>query len=145
MTDITKDEADDSLLRRIEAAEETIAVCERNIKQARAELLERREKEIQALLKAKDEPFGDVTIVVGNHKVKVNTPKKVLWDERLLAAKHKEIVASGENPDMYMKVKYDVSETAYKNFPQEVRDYFAPARTVTPGNMSVKIVGEKSE
>lgn len=145
MTEITKDETDDSLLRRIEGAEATIAVCERNIKLAKAELLERREKEIKALLKAKDEPFGDVTIIVGNHKVKVNTPKKVTWDDKQLAKKHAEIVASGENPEMYLKVKYDVSETAYKNFPQEVRDYFASARTVTPGNMSLKIVAEKSE
>ena len=145
MTDIIKDETDDSLLRRIEAAENTISVCERNIKLAKSELLDRREKEIQALLKAKDEPFGDVTIVVGNHKVKVNTPKKVTWGQDQLAAKYKEIAESGENPDMYMKVKYDVSETAYKNFPQEVREYLAPARTVTPGNMSVKIVEEKGE
>lgn len=143
--EIKPDEADDSLLRRIEGAEATIAVCERNIKLAKAALLDRREKEIQALLKAKDEPFGDVTITVGNHKVKVNVPKKVVWDADALAAKHKEIVESGENPEMYMKVKYDVSETAYKNFPQEVRDYFAPARTVMPGNMSLKIVAEKSE
>jgi len=143
MTAITKDETDDSLLRRIESAQNTIDVCERNIKLAKAELLDRREKEIQSLLKAKDEPFGDVNIVVGNHKVKVNVPKKVTWDEKRLAAMHKEITASGENPDMYMKVKYDVSETAYKAFPQEVRDYFASARTVTPGNMSVKILAEK--
>lgn len=146
MTDIQEikpDETDDSLLRRIEAAEATIAVCERNIRMAKAILLDRREKEIQELLRAKDEPFGDVNIVVGNHKVKVNVQKKVVWDTDMLAAKHKEIAESGENPEMYMKVKYDVSETAYKNFPQEVRDYFAPARTVMPGNPSLKVVKEK--
>jgi hypothetical protein len=136
-------ESDDELLRRIEGAEATIAVCERNIKLAKTDLLERREKEIQALLKAKDEPFGDVSIIVGNRKVKINVPKKVTWEQEQLAAKYKEIVESGEMPEMYMKVKYDVSETAYKGFPKEVRDYLAPARTVTPGNPTVKIVEEK--
>jgi len=143
MTNITAEESDDSLLRRIEGAETTVAVCERNIKLAKAALLDRREKEIQTLLKAKDEPFGDVSIIVGNRKVKINVPKKVTWEQEQLAARHKEIAASGENPNMYMKVKYDVSETAYKAFPQEVRDYFASARTVTPGNPTVKIVVEK--
>ena len=138
-------ETDDALLRRIEAAEANIAVCERNIKLAKTDLLERREKEIQALLKAKDEPFGDVSIIVGNRKVKINVPKKVTWEQEQLATKYKEIVESGELPEMYMKVKYDVSETAYKAFPKEVRDYLAPARTVTPGNPTVKIAEEKGE
>lgn len=138
-------ETDDELLRRIEGAEATIAVCERNIKLAKTDLLERREKEIQALLKAKDEPFGKVDIIVGNRKVAITVPKKVDWAQDQLAAKYKEIAESGEMPEMYMKVKYDVSETAYKNFPKEVQDYLAPARTVTPGNPTVKIVEEKGE
>ncbi len=108
-------------------------------------LLDRREKEIQQLLKAKDEPFGDVTIVVGNHKVKVNTPKKVTWDNDALAKKRADIIASGDNPDVYIKTEYAISETAWKGWPAEVRDFFQDARTVTPGNPSLKIVEEKSE
>jgi hypothetical protein len=136
-------ETDDELLRRIEMALATVDVCNRNIKAAKLELLERREKEIQALLKAKDEPFGDVSIVVGNHKVKVNVPKKVTWDQGQLAAKHAEIVSSGSDPLVYMAVEYSVSETAFKAWPDDVRDYFKAARTVTPGNPSVKIEKEK--
>ena len=134
---------DDDLLRQITAAESTIAVCERNIKVAKQDLLERRSKEIDALLKAKDEPYGVVKITVGNHQVDVTTPKKVTYDQKVLAEKRKEIADSGENPDMYIKAKYDISETAYKAFPQEVREYLAPARTVTPGTMTIKIVPDK--
>jgi hypothetical protein len=135
-------QTDDELLRRIEMAEATMDVCTRNIKQAKLELLERREKEIQVLLKAKDEPFGDVSIVVGNHKVKINVPKKVTWAQDQLATKHAEIVSSGSDPLVYMKVDYSVSETAFKGWPDDVKDYFKTARTVTPGNPSVKIEKE---
>lgn len=138
-----EDMKDDEILRHISVWEQMIGVRVSALKRAKSELLNRREKEIQALLKAKSEPFGDVNIIVGNHKVKVNVPKKVTWDAALLAKKHAEILSSGENPAMYMKVEYDVSETAYKAFPAEVRDYFMDARTVTPGNPTVKIVEEK--
>jgi hypothetical protein len=135
--------SDSELLTYIEAWERGKARFETGLKTIKNELLTRKEAEIQALLKAKTEPFGDVNIIVGNHKVKVNVPKKVTWDAALLAKKHAEIVASGENPAMYMKVEYDVSETAYKAFPAEVRDYFMDARTVTSGNPTVKIVEDK--
>jgi len=134
---------DDELLRLIKSAEKTVEVCTRNIKQHKATLLDRREAEIKQLLKAKDEPFGDVTIIVGNHQVKVNVPKKVTWDQVKLATKHKEIAESGDRPDVYIKTEYSISETAYKGWAEEVREFFQDARTVTPGNPSLKVVEEK--
>lgn len=131
---------DDELLRLIEQAEATKAVADRNIKLHKAALIDRREKEIQQLLKAKDEPFGDISIIVGNRKVKVNIPKKVTWEQKKLAEKRKSIVESGDNPDVYIDTEYSISETAYKKWPDEVRDFFQDARTVTPGNPSLKIV-----
>ncbi len=109
------------------------------------EKLERRAKEIQALLKAKDEPYGDVSIIVGNRKVKINCPKKVSYDQKALAKAHDDIKAAGDSPDVYIKTEYSISETAYKSWPEEVRAFFAAARTVAPGNMSLKIVEEKNE
>lgn len=138
-------ETDDELLRRITSAETTIAVCEQNIKQAKAELLNRRESEIKQLLKAKDEPFGKVEIIVGNYAVDVTVPKKVVWDQDLLRDKHKSIAESGDNPDMYIKTKYDVSETAYKSWPKEVREFFDDARSVAAGNPTIKISKRESE
>lgn len=134
---------DDELLRLIEQAEATKAMCDKNIKQHKAELLNRREKEIQQLLKAKDEPFGDVKIVVGNREVKVNVPKKVSWEQKKLAEKRKLIVEAGDNPDVYIDTEYSVSETAYKKWPDDVREFFQDARTVSAGNPSIKIVEEK--
>lgn len=135
--------SDSELITYIEAWERGKARFEAGLKTIKNELLTRKEAEIQALLKAKTEPFGDVNIIVGNRKVKVNVPKKVTWDQAKLSEKHKAIIESGENPAMYMKVEYDVSETAYKAFPAEVRDYFTDARTVTPGSPTVRMVEEK--
>lgn len=134
---------DDELLRLIEQAEATKAMCDKNIKQHKAELLNRREKEIQQLLKAKDEPFGDVKIIVGNREVKVNVPKKVSWEQKKLAEKRKLIIEAGDNPDVYIDTEYSVSETAYKKWPDDVREFFQDARTVSAGNPSIKIVEEK--
>ncbi|NDG18419.1 MAG: hypothetical protein EB117_09125 [Betaproteobacteria bacterium] len=134
---------DDELLRLIEQAEATKAMCDKNIKQHKAELLNRREKEIQQLLKAKDEPFGDVKIVVGNREIKVNVPKKVSWEQKKLAEKRKLIIEAGDNPDVYIDTEYSVSETAYKKWPDDVREFFQDARTVSAGNPSIKIVEDK--
>lgn len=136
---------DDELLRLIEQAEATKAMCDKNIKQHKTELLNRREKEIQQLLKAKDEPFGDVKIIVGNREVKVNVPKKVSWEQKKLAEKRKLIIEAGDNPDVYIDTEYSVSETAYKKWPDDVREFFQDARTVSAGNPSIKIVEEKGE
>lgn len=137
------EESDDGLLRRIKGAEDTIEVCTKNIKSAKAELLSRRKKEIDLLLKAKDEPYGDVNIVVGNHKVKVNVPKKVDWDSDILSKIWDDMQADGVRPQDYIDREYDVSETKFKSWDLDMQSYFMKARTVTPGNLSLKIIEEK--
>ncbi len=141
----TKPETDDEILRRITAAQATIDVATRNKKQAEAELLARRKSEIDQLLKAKDEPYGKVDIIVGNHKIAVTIPKKIEWDDDKLAAIAKLMVADGQDPNVYMKIEHSVSETVYKNWSKEMQDYFAVARTVKVGTVSLKITEEKGE
>lgn len=136
-------ENDDDLLRRIQSAESTISLCKKNIDSAKAELLRRRKDEITQLLKAKDEPYGDVTITVGNHQVKVTTPKKVEWNSEQLAAMAKQMESENVDPRLYMKIEYGVSETVYKQWPTEMKDYFMPARTVKPGTVSIKVAEAK--
>ncbi|MDE2233703.1 MAG: hypothetical protein KGJ90_06400, partial [Patescibacteria group bacterium] len=114
-------------------AEKTLAVCKRNIDSIKATILKKKALEIDALLKQKDEPFGDVKIIIGNHQLKVNVPKKVDWDNGILAEKYKEIADSGENPDMYIDIEYSLSETAYKKFTPELKEYFNAARTLKAG------------
>ena len=134
---------DSELLTQIEAAEAEKSKQDKIIKMAKGLLLQSRHEEIQALLKAKDEPFGSIDLIIGNHKVSVVTPKKVEWEQDRLRAICAEMVAEGVEPLLYMKIKYDISETAFENWPQDMQDYFRDARTVTPGNPSLKIVTEK--
>lgn len=142
MNERTK-QTDDELLRLITAAEATIAVAKKNVDQLKAELLIRRKDEIAALLKAKDEPFGDVKIIIGNYQVKVATPKKVKYDQTKLKTIAAQMAKEDVNPELYMKVEYDISETVYKGWPQEMKDYFADARSIEPGSVSIKIVEGK--
>ena len=72
--------------------------------------------------------------------VKVDIPKRVEWDQKQL-----ELVASdirntwGEDPEDYMRVKRDVTETAYKNWPQALKRIVEPARTVKAGKPKFSI------
>jgi hypothetical protein len=129
----------------IEAWERAKARYDSGLKQIKAHLLSRKATEIKALLAEKAEPFGDVTITVGNGRAKVNVPKKVTWDNAALAKKYGEVKESGENPEMYFKVEYAISETAYKSWPEEVRSYFEDARTVEQGNPTIKFIEERGE
>ena len=58
-------------------------------------------------------------------------PKRVKWDQAKL--KHAvEIIRTGwgDDPAEYVKVKLEVSEAAFNNWPRPVRELFIPARTV---------------
>ncbi len=140
---VQENSSDDELLRRIIAADATIEEATKCKKLAIAKLLEIRKTEISGLLKVKPEPYGDVNIIVGNHKCKVKTPKKVEWDQKILAEKHKEISDSGNDPLVYMEVDYKVPEAKYKAWPTEQRLYFESARTVKSGTVGFEIVEEK--
>ncbi len=135
--------SDSEIRANIDALERMKARADSGLKQLKAHLLSRKDAEIKALLAEKDEPFGDVTITVGNGRAKVNVPRKVTWDNDALAKKYDEVKESGENPAMYFKVEYAISETAYKSWPEEVRSYFEDARTVEQGNPTIKFIEEK--
>lgn len=67
-------------------------------------------------------------------------PKRVKWDQEKL--KHAaEIIRSGwgDDPADYLKVKLEVSEAAFANWPRPVRELFIPARTVETGRPVYRI------
>lgn len=134
---------DEQLLVEISEAKDAIDAQNKKKKAAETELLQRREKEIQQLLKAKDEPYGTVTIVVGNHQVKVDVKKSVKWDNEKLSAIAAQMLAEKVNPTNYMKIEYSISETLYKTWDDEMKKEFLPARTVTPGKATIKLSEEE--
>jgi hypothetical protein len=67
-------------------------------------------------------------------------PKRVKWDQEKL--KHAaEIIRSGwgDDPSGYIRVKLEVSESAFANWPRPVRELFIPARTVETGRPVYRI------
>jgi hypothetical protein len=99
----------------------------------------RKHDELEALLAAKDEPYG--TVHVGNFEVAYG--KKVSYDQEKLAVIAKEIADAGEKVSDYIKIEYDISESKFKAWPEPIKAQFIPARTVARGNPTVKVKGEK--
>lgn len=100
--------------------------------------------EFEHLLREKDEPFGKVNVVFGEFDMHYTVPKKVQWNQEKLA-KIREKIGQFENPDQYIKVKYDVSETAFKNWPDDIKEVFMPARTVCNGSAKIEIEKYKEQ
>lgn len=102
-------------------------------KAAKDKLLAFVNDELQAELAKKDEPFGVVTI----GDVKFTVAKKVEWDQSKLAELYKEI---GETAPEYMDTVFKVREAAFKNWPSAIQNAFIPARTISQGSVSIKVV-----
>ena len=72
--------------------------------------------------------------------VVADLPKRVKWDQEKL--QHAvEIIRTGwgDDPADYVKVKLEVSEAAFANWPRPVRELFMPARTVETGRPVYRI------
>jgi len=83
--------------------------------------------------------FGAVNITLDGYKVTSTIPKKVEWDQAKLLALFDTILQSGDKPSNYMRMELKVAEKDYAGFVPEIKAVFAEARTVKPGNASVKI------
>lgn len=110
------------------------------IKKLKNELLNRKTAEIKAAYSEKTEPFGVVNLNIAGKIIKIDTPKKTEWDQSKLESLWNQMVADKADPKQYIKVKYDVSETAFKSWGDNLKAFFIPARTVKAGNPSLKIV-----
>jgi len=69
--------------------------------------------------------FEDDAVVVA-----ADLPKKIDWDQSLLAALVERIRAGGENPADYVDISFKVPERKYTAWPTAIREAFASARTV---------------
>lgn len=82
---------------------------------------------------------GTATIASEKYKIRYNIPKKVNWSQEMLEGIADELVRRGEEPREYVKVKFDVAENAYKNWPTSLQALFEPARTVEQGAPTITI------
>lgn len=137
---------EEELVADVKAIEEDIKSRTSDLKIAREALIERKKSDIVSALAQKPEPFGAVSQQIGEDKVTFTTPKKVDWDQEGLATLYNQISSDPEeNVSDYITVEYKVKEDAYKNWPSNLRETFEPYRTVTPGNVAVKIEPAKAK
>jgi len=80
--------------------------------------------------------FGTVRFNDGAVRITVDTPKRVSWDQKQLAAIAQRIAASGDRVEEYLDIEFSVPESRFNNWPTALREQFEPARTVKPGKAS---------
>lgn len=123
---------------RISEIDAEIAKLTKERKNLLSDVAAQYKDDIEERYSLKDEPFGAAKIPLGDFEIETNWPKKVDWDQEKLAALYKKI-SQHESPELYIDVKYTVSETAYKKWPTDVAQAFEPARTVKHGSQTIKI------
>jgi hypothetical protein len=79
---------------------------------------------------------GDITVVA-------DLPKRVDWDQALLAAMVERIRAAGDDPAEYVETSFKVPERSYAAWPTAIREGFEPARTVRPGQLSIQLLTDR--
>ena len=122
---------------------ENVAALQRFIVDAKSELatlsnmvqtgLELRYGEqAKAQLLADGKDTGTTHLQHDDFDITVEIGKDVKWDTKGLAELVAKIEATGSDPREYVEIKYSVSETKFKAWPQSLRAPFEPLRTVTP-------------
>jgi hypothetical protein len=130
----------DNLLSSIEDVTQKIEALKTEKAQLEATLAESVACDVRSQLADKEYGCGTATIETTNSfKVRIVIAKKVEYDQSKLADLFDKIDQSGDDPFEYIKVKYDVSETAYKNWPSKIQAAFEPARTVEPSKPKITI------
>ena len=104
-----------------------------------SEICKAYEQQIQEQLKDKDYGCGTANI----DGAKFVVAKTVKWNQDGLRKLYDQIKLSNENPDEYIKTKYDVSEAAFTHWPTPIRESFETFREVTPSKIKITLKGEK--
>jgi predicted glycoside hydrolase/deacetylase ChbG (UPF0249 family) len=101
--------------------------------------LEEIEEQIFEQVKDRVKSQGSTTVNAEGHKLVVTIPMRATWDEKALREIADNIRQHGDDPEQYIKFKPQVSESAYKAWPEQIRKVFEPARTVKPGKRKVEV------
>lgn len=89
-------------------------------------------------LAAKPYGCGTVNLEIDGVKTKVVVRKTVKWDEDYLKRFIEPMIEeAGRDPEEYIKYKRSVSENSYKNFNDDMKKIFEPARTVHPSKPTI--------
>jgi hypothetical protein len=99
----------------------------------------------QALRREAGKDTGTVRFEQDGVTVVADLPKRVDWDQALIAAVVERIRAGGDDPSQYVDIAIKVPERKYTAWPESIRTAFAPARTVKTGKPSFRLsLGEEA-
>ena len=99
----------------------------------------------QALRREAGKDTGTVRFEQDGVTVVADLPKRVDWDQALIASVVARIRAAGDDPTQYVDIAIKVPERKYTAWPENIRTAFAPARTVKTGKPSFRLsLGEEA-
>lgn len=141
-TDLTRLDAG-----RLQEADVTLNYHIAMLRKARAQvdaaLIKRYGSQIQDALRDSGRDFGTAHITDGNVSIKGEIPKRVKWNQAILAGIAERIVAAGDKPEHYLDIKLSVPESRYTNWPPALQEQFAAARTVEPGKPTFTLTNKE--
>ena len=98
----------------------------------------------QEARRAEARDTGTIRIQDGVVTVIADLPKRVDWDQAMLAALAERIRADGADPAEYVDVEFKVPERKFSAWPAHIREEFSPARTVRTGKPKFRLaLGEE--
>jgi len=121
----------DNLLSSLDDINSQIENLKREKSQLETVLQESIADNVASQLSDNDYGCGTANISTDNFKIKVVISKDVKYEQHVLADLFDRIKESGDDPFEYIKIKYDVSEAAFKNWPSHIKAVFEPMRTVS--------------
>jgi hypothetical protein len=95
--------------------------------------------------RAEGKDTGTVRLQDGRVTVVAELPKRVDWDQAMLARLVERIRADGADPAEYVDIALSVPERKYTAWPKDIRQEFKPARTVRTGKPKFRLLlGEEA-
>lgn len=87
--------------------------------------------EIERRIRPLANDYGTFNRELDGVKLKIVKSKNIAWDGDILEGLYKQISKDGADPTLYIRKKeeYTVSENSYKEWSQDLKDIFDPART----------------
>ncbi len=73
-------------------------------------------------------------------RITADLPKKPVWDQKKLSEIAERIATSGDDPTEYLDITYKVAERKYTAWPENLREVFAPARTLKTGKPTFQLI-----
>jgi dTDP-4-amino-4,6-dideoxygalactose transaminase len=107
--------------------------------EAARQRLEEIEDQIFEQIKDRVKSQGSTTVNENGHKIVVTIPMRTSWDETKLRTIAESIKQHGDDPEQYITFKPQVSEKAYKAWPEQIRKVFEPAREIKPGKRKLEV------